>query len=122
MSFPDQPTSFIGRENEIAEVLVAERRSRLITLTGPGGIGKTRLALEAARRLQERDEIVSVYIVDGSFRRAKRIRRPSRAAPSTGGSRPRACGARRRARQGRNGGRLARHLEAVNRHRPTTWL
>jgi predicted ATPase/DNA-binding CsgD family transcriptional regulator len=64
MSFPNQPTTFVGREREIAEVLTAARRSRLVTLTGPGGIGKTRLALEAARRLQEQDEIVSVYFVD----------------------------------------------------------
>src|SRR5439155_5133965 len=59
-----QLTSFIGREAELAEVLGAARRSRLVTLTGPGGVGKTRLALEAAARLQERDEIVSVYFVD----------------------------------------------------------
>jgi non-specific serine/threonine protein kinase len=64
MSFPNQPTTFIGRENEIAELLALARRSRLITLTGPGGIGKTRLTVEAARRLQEQDEIVSVYFVD----------------------------------------------------------
>jgi len=47
---PAQLTSFIGRETELA--LLAERLSdpayRLITLTGPGGIGKTRLALQAA--------------------------------------------------------------------------
>jgi predicted ATPase/DNA-binding CsgD family transcriptional regulator len=64
MSFPNQLTTFIGREREIAEVLAAARRSRLVTLTGPGGIGKTRLAVEAARRLQEQDEIVSLYFVD----------------------------------------------------------
>jgi predicted ATPase len=44
-------TSFVGREREVAEVekLLAERR--LLTLTGPGGCGKTRLALEVSRDL-----------------------------------------------------------------------
>ncbi len=42
-------TSFIGRERELAYVTSRLRTSRLLTLTGPAGIGKTRLALEAAR-------------------------------------------------------------------------
>jgi predicted ATPase/DNA-binding SARP family transcriptional activator len=40
-------TSFIGRERELNEVIGLARRHRLVTLTGPGGCGKTRLALEA---------------------------------------------------------------------------
>jgi predicted ATPase/DNA-binding SARP family transcriptional activator/Flp pilus assembly protein TadD len=48
---PDLPTPFIGREADLS--LLSERLSdpecRLLTLLGPGGIGKTRLALEAAR-------------------------------------------------------------------------
>jgi predicted ATPase/DNA-binding XRE family transcriptional regulator len=42
-------TSFIGRERELAEVRRLLGFTRLLTLTGAGGIGKTRLALEAAR-------------------------------------------------------------------------
>ena len=37
-------TSFIGRESEVAEVQAALRTHRLVTLTGVGGVGKTRLA------------------------------------------------------------------------------
>lgn len=43
-------TSFVGREPEIADVVGLLDRHRLVTVTGPGGVGKTRLALEAAKR------------------------------------------------------------------------
>ena len=43
-------TSFIGREVEIAELLELIGASRLVTITGAGGSGKTRLAMETARR------------------------------------------------------------------------
>jgi predicted ATPase/DNA-binding CsgD family transcriptional regulator len=42
---PQEPNSFIGREREIAELCRMLRRTRALTLCGPGGIGKTRLAL-----------------------------------------------------------------------------
>ena len=47
---PQPPTSFVGRESELAEAQRLLARSRLLTLTGPGGTGKTRLAIELARR------------------------------------------------------------------------
>ncbi len=49
-NLPPQPTPFIGRENELVALadLLAQPACRLITLVGPGGIGKTRLALQAA--------------------------------------------------------------------------
>src|SRR6201997_5644586 len=46
-------TSFIGRESEVAEVQAALRAHRLVTLTGVGGVGKTRLATEVAVRLSD---------------------------------------------------------------------
>ncbi len=50
---PRPVTSFVGREEEIAQIigLLDDARCRLLTLVGPGGVGKTRLALEVARRL-----------------------------------------------------------------------
>jgi predicted ATPase/DNA-binding CsgD family transcriptional regulator len=53
-SLPLQGTSFVGREAELDEIVTLLRgpSCRLLTLTGPGGSGKTRLALEAAVRLQ----------------------------------------------------------------------
>ena len=52
-NLPVQPTSFLGRESELAAVVAALRRPdvRLLVLTGPGGAGKTRLSLEAAALL-----------------------------------------------------------------------
>lgn len=52
-NLPSQPTPFIGRENEIRDITTTLQDSncRLLTLVGAGGIGKTRLALEAAANL-----------------------------------------------------------------------
>jgi hypothetical protein len=47
---PAQLTSFAGREDELVRIGDQLTRSRLVTLTGPGGAGKTRLAVEAAAR------------------------------------------------------------------------
>ncbi len=46
-------TSFIGRESEVAEMHAAVTAHRLVTLTGVGGVGKTRLAVEVAARLAD---------------------------------------------------------------------
>ncbi|OBK95720.1 cyclase, partial [Mycobacterium sp. 1165178.9] len=46
-------TSLIGREAEVAKIEAAVKAHRLVTLTGVGGVGKTRLALEVAERLAD---------------------------------------------------------------------
>jgi hypothetical protein len=50
-NLPYQLTSFVGREQEIAQLEELVTAHRLVTLTGAGGTGKTRLAIEVARRL-----------------------------------------------------------------------
>lgn len=52
-NLPEEMTSFIGRENEIAAVQHLLQSRRLVTLTGSGGVGKTRLARQVARELLE---------------------------------------------------------------------
>ena len=62
---PDQPSAFVGRDAEVAEIVerLADDSVRLLTLTGPGGIGKTRLALRSAADELERFE-EGVFFVD----------------------------------------------------------
>jgi predicted ATPase/class 3 adenylate cyclase len=62
-NLPAERTSFVGREREIAELGELLREARLLTLTGPGGTGKTRLALKVAARELDRQPD-GVYFVD----------------------------------------------------------
>lgn len=51
-NLPAQLTSFVGRERDLRTLLDLVTANRLVSLTGPGGIGKTRLALRLAEELQ----------------------------------------------------------------------
>lgn len=50
-NLPAPTTTFVGRERELAAIKRVLRKTRLLTLTGPGGAGKTRLALELASQV-----------------------------------------------------------------------
>jgi predicted ATPase/DNA-binding CsgD family transcriptional regulator len=54
LNFPPFSTPFVGRKHELADIrrLLSDPACRLLTLLGPGGIGKTRLAVEAAQHIQ----------------------------------------------------------------------
>ena len=56
--YPPQFTSFIGRENELDDLarLLVDPTCRLVTVIGPGGVGKTRLAIELAARLLTQEQ------------------------------------------------------------------
>jgi tetratricopeptide (TPR) repeat protein len=91
-NLPAAVTSFIGRRREIAELLALADRTRLLTLSGPGGAGKTRLAIEVARRLANAGTVPDgVWLVDLSGVRDGRLI-PAAAAASLGlaltGARP----------------------------------
>jgi predicted ATPase/class 3 adenylate cyclase len=64
-NLPLQPTPLVGREREVAEIADRARseEARLLTLTGPGGMGKTRLALQAAADLLEEFEDGVFFVV-----------------------------------------------------------
>jgi predicted ATPase len=53
-NLPTQLTSFVGRETELAQATELLATTRLLTLTGPGGTGKTRLSLQLAASVAER--------------------------------------------------------------------
>jgi predicted ATPase/DNA-binding XRE family transcriptional regulator len=53
-SLPQYPTSFVGRTKEIVDILMLLQEHRAVTITGPGGVGKTRLAVEAGALVADR--------------------------------------------------------------------
>jgi hypothetical protein len=55
-NLPVELTSFVGRRGELAEVTRLLAGSRLVTPTGIGGVGKTRLALRAATELRRAEQ------------------------------------------------------------------
>ena len=74
--FMPPPTSFVGRAGPVREVAVLLDRDRLVTVTGPGGVGKTRLAGAVARQAAAR-------VADGVWLAGLApVRDPVRVAPA----------------------------------------
>ena len=67
-NLPAQPTPFVGRERELSDIVrrLTDPDCRLLTLVGPGGIGKTRLALRVAQDILARDGVETLF-ADGIF-------------------------------------------------------
>ncbi|MEV4994467.1 BTAD domain-containing putative transcriptional regulator [Streptomyces niveus] len=64
-NLPAPVTSFIGRDADLARIDTLLASGRLVTVLGPGGAGKTRLAVEAARRRRDRDTYRDgVWLID----------------------------------------------------------
>ena len=63
-NLPRQLTDFIGRETELTslKVLLSDVRNRLVTIVAPGGMGKTRLALEAAGQIYQEDSLGVFFV------------------------------------------------------------
>jgi predicted ATPase/class 3 adenylate cyclase len=89
-NLPAELTPFVGRDREMSEILALVESSRLVTLTGPGGAGKTRLSLQVAAELLDGSgdgvwlaELATVTDQDaiaGEVARAMRM--PLRSGPS----------------------------------------
>src|SRR5207245_5191236 len=63
---PAPLTSFVGREDDLLRIDRLLADSRLVTLVGPGGAGKTRLALEAGRRVDDAYLVELAPLRDGA--------------------------------------------------------
>jgi predicted ATPase len=83
-ALPGETSTFIGREHELGELAALLAHTRLLTLTGVGGVGKTRLALELGRRseaayesgalLVELDTLDDAALVPGAVAEALDLR------------------------------------------------
>lgn len=72
-NLPAEPTPFVGRKVELAEIKKLLGETRLLTLTGPGGIGKSRLALRVAMDLEKGYEDDVFYVPLAAIKSADNI-------------------------------------------------
>ncbi|WP_307797341.1 ATP-binding protein [Actinomadura barringtoniae] len=74
-TLPAEMTRFIGRQRELADIEAAFGRSRLVTLCGLGGVGKSRLALRAASALRDRYADGACFVELSALRRPELLAR-----------------------------------------------
>jgi predicted ATPase/DNA-binding SARP family transcriptional activator len=91
-SFPVPASAFVGREHEIGTIATTLRTARLVTLCGPGGVGKTRLGLELARRLSDQYPDGVRFCDLSALRRPGQVERAVAAAVGVAGAVPRRPG------------------------------
>ena len=77
-NLPIQSTRFVGRENELKIIahMLSQPETRLLTLVGPGGVGKTRLALEAINQLLGTQPHGIYYVPLATYRNPTTIHTP----------------------------------------------
>ena len=73
INLPASSTPFIGRRNEIEEIKGHLKKTRLLTLSGPGGMGKTRLALKVAEEVADDFQDGSFFVSLASIRSVAHI-------------------------------------------------
>jgi predicted ATPase/DNA-binding SARP family transcriptional activator len=88
-AFPVPASSFVGRDRDIAAVAATLGVARIVTLCGPGGVGKTRLALELSRRLSGLYPDGVRFCDLSAFRRAGQVDRGIAAAVGAADAPPR---------------------------------
>ena len=66
-NLPQQTSGFVGREHDVAGVSALLRESTLATITGPGGVGKTRLALQCAAETVDRMQDGAWFVTFGAL-------------------------------------------------------
>ncbi|MEA2312142.1 MAG: hypothetical protein QOE28_2110 [Solirubrobacteraceae bacterium] len=91
-TFPIPASSFVGREHDITTVARTLEVARVVTLCGPGGAGKTRLALELSRRLSDRYPDGVRFCDLSALRRPAEVERAVAAAVGLPDSAPRRVG------------------------------
>ena len=88
-SFPVPPSRFVGRERDVSAVTATLGAARVVTLCGPGGVGKTRLCLEVSRRVSHRYPDGVRFCDLGAFRRPGQVERAVAAAVGVPDAAPR---------------------------------
>ena len=89
-SLPSAAISLVGREDDRARIirLITEEKARIITLTGPGGVGKTTLSLDVARALEQRFDDGAYFVALDKLASSEQVPQAIRQTLGIEGSQP----------------------------------